>query len=319
LSAELKLTSLPDSCSSCPQGGKFFEHLEKSMSNLHFGLNVPTSAEPGADPVAAARRAEELGFDFISSSDHPGGKSPNLETWTMLSWIAACTSHIQIATRVLGVPFRPPPLVAKMAATLDHLSGGRLILGLGGGSGDDEFHAYGLGIPSPRDKTTGLEEALKIIRGMWSEPSFSFEGERYSTFGAELEPKPGRHIPIWLGTFAPRALAVTGRLADGWFPSHGYAPPDEVKVMRERVLAAAERAGRDVADFTCAYNVEVRIGRGDGQESLVSGTANEVAEQLVGFVGLGFSAINLMLSGPDPDEQAAQLAADVIPIVRQAA
>jgi alkanesulfonate monooxygenase SsuD/methylene tetrahydromethanopterin reductase-like flavin-dependent oxidoreductase (luciferase family) len=288
------------------------------MPDLIIGVNVPTSAERGSDPIAAAKRAEELGFDFISASDHPGGTSPSHETWTMLCWIAASTSRIHVATRVMGVPFRPPPLVAKMAATLDRLSGGRLILGLGGGSGDDEFRAYGLGVPSPREKTTGLEEAITIIRGMWNEPSFTFEGERYSTDGAELEPKPDRRIPIWLGTFAPRSLAVTGRLADGWIPSLGYAPPDQVVDMRDRVLAAAEKAGRDPGEITCAYNVEVRVGEPDGEAAVISGQPDQIAERLVEFVGHGFTALNFMLAGPDPDEQVELLATDVVPAVRAA-
>jgi alkanesulfonate monooxygenase SsuD/methylene tetrahydromethanopterin reductase-like flavin-dependent oxidoreductase (luciferase family) len=289
------------------------------MAAVQFGLNIPTSAEDGADPVASAKRAEELGYDFVSSSDHPGGGTPSYETWTMLSWIAASTSRIRIATRVLGVPFRPPALLAKMAETLDRLSGGRLILGLGGGSGDDEFRGYGLGVPSPREKTSGLEEAVTIIRGMWSQPSFTFEGERYRTEGAELEPKPDRRIPIWLGTFAPRALAVTGRLADGWIPSLGYAPPDEVAGLRERVLKAAEEAGRDPSEITCVYNVEARVQERAGTEpTVVSGPPEAVAEQLAGFAGLGFSGFNFMLMGPDADEQAERLAADVIPAVREA-
>jgi alkanesulfonate monooxygenase SsuD/methylene tetrahydromethanopterin reductase-like flavin-dependent oxidoreductase (luciferase family) len=176
------------------------------MAALEFGLNVSTSAAPGADPVAYAKRAEELGFDFVSSNDHPCGSAPTFETWTMLSWIAASTSRVRIATRVLGVPYRPPPMVAKMAETLDRLSGGRLILGLGGGASNAEFRAFGLGDPSNRDKTQGLEEAITIIRGLWSEPRFTFEGRIYHTDGAEIEPKPDHRIPIWLGTCAPRAL-----------------------------------------------------------------------------------------------------------------
>src|SRR5256885_5257289 len=104
------------------------------MTNLMFGLNVSTSAAPGADPVAAARRAEALGFDFVSASDHLHGGSPSYETWTMLSWIAAATSRVRVATRVLGLPYRHPPVIAKMAETFDRLSGGRPILGLGGGA-----------------------------------------------------------------------------------------------------------------------------------------------------------------------------------------
>lgn len=268
---------------------------------MKFGLNIPTSVEPGADPVAAAVRAEELGFDFVSSSDHPGGATPSHETWTMLCFVAAATQRIRIATRVLGVPYRAPTMVAKMAETLDRLSGGRLILGLGGGSADDEHRAFGLGVRSPKDKTDGLEEAVTIIRGLWSEPSFTFAGRLYRTEAAELEPKPARRIPIWLGTYAPRSLAVTGRLADGWIPSLGHAPADELVLMRERVLETAREAGRDPAQITCALNVEL---------------PEAGVERLAGFVELGFTAFNFMVSGPNAAEQAERLAAEVIPTLR---
>src|SRR5262245_41629026 len=95
------------------------------MHAVRFGLNVSTPAAPGADPVADARRAEELGFDFVSASDHLHGEQPNYETWTMLSWIAAETSSLRVATRVLAVPYRSPAVLAKMAETFDRLSGGR--------------------------------------------------------------------------------------------------------------------------------------------------------------------------------------------------
>jgi alkanesulfonate monooxygenase SsuD/methylene tetrahydromethanopterin reductase-like flavin-dependent oxidoreductase (luciferase family) len=290
------------------------------MNSIQFGLNIPTSAAPGTDPIAAAVRAEELGFDFVSSSDHPCGTDPSNETWTMLCFIAAATSRIRIATRVLGVPYRNPAMVAKMAETLDQLSGGRLILGLGGGSADDEHRAFGLGVRSPKEKTDGLEEALTIIHGLWSEPSFSFSGRLYQTEAADLEPKPAPRIPIWLGAFAPRALAVTGRLADGWIPSLGYASPDEVVVMRERILMAAREAGRDPAAITCAYNVDVRVGaKAEGDDaSVVAGAPAAIVERLNGFVELGFSAFNFMVGGPDSDAQAERLAADVIPALRAA-
>jgi alkanesulfonate monooxygenase SsuD/methylene tetrahydromethanopterin reductase-like flavin-dependent oxidoreductase (luciferase family) len=220
------------------------------MSQVTFGLGIPPSVLPGTDPVAIARMAEDLGFDFVSASDHPCGTEPTYETWTMLSWIAAHTTRIRVATRVLGLPYRNPPMVAKAAETLDRLSGGRLILGLGGGYSDDEFRAFGLGVPSPREKVDGLAEAITIIRGLWSQPEFSFEGHRYRTVAAAMEPKPDHRIPIWLGTFGDRALAVTGRLADGWIPSLGYVSAEELTVMRNRVLAAAgeqaERLAREV-------------------------------------------------------------------------
>ncbi len=285
-----------------------------------FGLNVSTSAEPGADPVADARRAEGLGFDFVSASDHLHGRSPTYETWTMLSWIAAGTSQIGVATRVLGVPYRNPAVTAKMAETLDRLSGGRLILGIGGGASDEEFNAFGLGVRSPGDKVQGMEEAVRIARGLWTDRGLSFEGRLYRTDGAELEPKPDHRIPIWLGTYGDRALAVTGRLADGWIPTLEYAPPERVAVMRERVLASAREAGRDPGEITCVYNIDIRVDeRAEEPPFVVSGPPGAVVERLLGFVDMGFTAMNFIPVGPGQDEQAERLAREVIPAVRAGA
>jgi alkanesulfonate monooxygenase SsuD/methylene tetrahydromethanopterin reductase-like flavin-dependent oxidoreductase (luciferase family) len=286
------------------------------MSRLLFGINVSTPAAPGADPVAETRKAEELGFDFVSANDHPCGTKPTHEVWTMLAWLAARTSRVRVAPRVLGIPYRPPAVVAKMAETLDRLSGGRLILGLGGGASDDEFRAFGLGVPTPREKIDGLEEAVHVIRGLWSEQNYTFEGRRYRTEGANLEPKPGHHIPIWLGTFGRRGLAVTGRLADGWIPSLELAPPDRARLMREHMLAAARDAGREPEDIVCCYNLEIRVGEADLGPHVVTGSSDEVAERLGSFVELGFTAFNFIAVGPGEDEQWQRLAGEVIPAVR---
>jgi probable F420-dependent oxidoreductase len=289
------------------------------MTALLLGVNLSTSAAPGAHPRRDGQAAERLGFDFVSASDHPSGTHPTYETWTMLSWVAAATSRIRIATRVLGVPYRPPAMVAKMAETLDRLSGGRLILGLGGGHSDEEFRAFGLTVPSPRDKVDGLGEAIDIARGLWSQRRFTYDGRLYRTDAAELEPKPERHIPIWLGTFGNRALALTGRLADGWIPSLRYAPPERAVVMRERVLAAARDAGRDPDQITCAYNLEIRVDdHPDTEPSVVAGPAEAVVERLVGFVELGFTAMSFMPVGPDKDEQFERIAGEVVPALRAA-
>ncbi len=287
------------------------------MSTVRFGMNVSTSAAAGADPVRDAVRAEELGFDFVSCSDHPCGDSPSFETWTMLTWIAASTSRIGIATRVLGVPYRAPAMVAKMAESLDRLSGGRLILGLGAGYSDEEFRAFGLGVPTAREKVDGLAEAITVIRGLWTEPDFSFDGSIHHTVHADLEPKPARRIPIWLGTFGPRALKVTGRLADGWIPSHGYVPMSEVIAMRARVLDAARDAGRDPDGMTWAYNLTVRVDPDAAADpDLVTGSIDAVVEQLAAFIDLGFGTLNLMPQGEDIAEQTEVLAAEVIPALR---
>ena len=289
------------------------------MADLMFGLNVSTAAGPGADPVADARRAEELGFDFVSANDHLHGRDARFETWTMLSWIAAQTSRIRVATRVLGVPYRNPAVLAKMAETLDRLSGGRLILGLGGGAVDDEFRAFGFDVRSPRDKVAGLEDAVTVIRGLWSEPSFSFEGRLYRTVGAEVEPKPEHHIPIWLGTFGKRGLAVTGRLADGWIPSLGYAPPGGIEGMHERVLAAAREAGRDEQTISCVYNLVFLVDEhAEPSPEIVAGPPAAVVEQLLGFARIGFTGLNFIPGGPEPVQQVERLALEVLPDIRAA-
>jgi probable F420-dependent oxidoreductase len=290
------------------------------MGGVLFGLGISPAAVPGADPVADARKAEELGFDFVSTSDHLHGASPTFEPWTLLSWIAAATSRVRVASRVLAVPYRHPPVLAKMAESFDRLSGGRLILGLGGGFVDEEFRAFGLGERPPRDKVDGLSEAIRIVRGLWSQPSLTFEGRLYRTDGAELQPKPGRHIPIWLGTYGNRALALTGRLADGWIPSLGFAPPERVTAMRERVLAAARDAGRDPREVTSVYNLLFRVDEhAETAPSVVSGSADAVAEQLVGFLRLGFTALSVTPAGPGSGEQVERFAAEVVPAVRAAA
>jgi probable F420-dependent oxidoreductase len=284
------------------------------MNALQFGVNVSTSE---GDPVAAARRAERLGFDFVSASDHLHSDAPTYEPWTTLSWIAASTSRLRVATRVLAVPYRQPAVVAKMAETLDRLSSGRLILGLGGGYSDEEFRAFGLGVRSPRDKVDGLEDAIHISRGLWSEESFTFDGRRYRTEDARIEPKPAHRIPIWLGTYGQRALALTGRLADGWIPTLELAPPERVTVMRDRVFEAARSAGRDPEEITCVYNVDVRVDeRAEASPSLVAGPPGAVAERLASFLRLGFTAMNFLPAGPGYDEQLERLGSEVLPALR---
>lgn len=289
------------------------------MRALRFGLGLSSSAAPRADPLGQARRAERLGFDFVSASDHPSGAHPSFEAWTLLSFVAAVTDRVQVVTRVLSVPFRPPALVAKMAESLDRLSGGRLVLGLGAGATDDELRGFGLQVPSPREKVEGLRDALEVIRGLWSKPEFSYDGARHHTDRAVMEPKPSHGIPIWLGTFGDRALATTGMLADGWIPSYGYVPVAALVAMREKVLAAAESCGRARDAVTCALNLEVSLGGGArlGPE-VISGSCHEVAERLGCMADLGFSAFNFIVVGDDHAKQVEALAGEVIPALRDA-
>jgi alkanesulfonate monooxygenase SsuD/methylene tetrahydromethanopterin reductase-like flavin-dependent oxidoreductase (luciferase family) len=287
------------------------------MTTPLFGLNISIPAAAGADPIADARLAERVGFDFVSASDHLHGDAPTFEPWTLLSSIAGATERICVASRVLAVPYRPPAVVAKMAETLDRLSGGRLILGLGGGYLDEEFHAFGLRVPTRRDKVDGVAEAIQIARNLWTAPESTFDGRLYRTRAARLNPRPVHRIPIWLGMYRPRGLALTGRLGDGWIPSYGFAPPEEVFGLREQVMTAARQAGRDPVEITCVYNLEIRVDESGSQPTGgLSGSPDALVERLIEFRRLGFDGFNVVAGGPDRAEQTERLAREVMPAVR---
>jgi probable F420-dependent oxidoreductase len=268
--------------------------------------------------VATARHAESLGFDLFSLPDHLHTGQPTAEPWTALTWVAAATERIVVMPNVLGLPYRAPAVTAKMAETLDRLSGGRLVVGLGVGGYDAEFEAFGLAARTPGQKVSALGEALKVIRGLWNEPSFSFEGEHFHVHGARIEPKPAHPIPIWLGAYGPRSLHLTGTLADGWVPSLGRVGLDQVVAMRAVVLSSAEEAGRDPGEITCATNLVVAFGPNgspsppNGWQQL-SGDSQAIAERLNEIGRAGFTVFNVALADYDARER---FAVEVMPLVR---
>jgi alkanesulfonate monooxygenase SsuD/methylene tetrahydromethanopterin reductase-like flavin-dependent oxidoreductase (luciferase family) len=283
-----------------------------------FGINVNQSAAPDSDPVGEALHAEDLGFDMVLLSDHLVGGRPTHETWTLLTWLASRTSRVRLGTNVLGLPYRHPAVTAKMAETLQRLSGARFVLGLGGGGTDAEFHAFGLPVREPRQKIDALEEALELIRRLWNEESVTFHGRHYSVHEATIDPRPEDPIPLWLRTYGPRALRLTGRIADGWIPSFPFAPPNRWREMRDVVREAAEEADRDPSEIELAYNVGVRLdGSSAARRPIVAGSAQEVAETLAGFVRDGVTFLNVWPVG-NAREQAERIAREVLPVVREA-
>lgn len=287
------------------------------MTELIFGVGVPASAAPGDDPVGMAQEAELLGYDFVSAADHPCGPSPSYETTILLAWIAAQTSRIKVASRVLAVPFRRPAIVAKLAASLAQLSDGRLILGLGAGYSDQEIAAVGAPALSPAEKIDGLAEAIQVIRGAWTHSGYTQNGRHHSVRDLEMEPRPAVPIPVWLGTFGPRALAVTGRLADGWIPSLGYTPTENFTAMRHRIDIAAEAAGRRPEQIRGILNLGIGIDP-DAQPGpdAVTGPTTQVISQLRHLLGLGFTGFNFLTSGPDRIAAMRRIADEVLPVLR---
>jgi alkanesulfonate monooxygenase SsuD/methylene tetrahydromethanopterin reductase-like flavin-dependent oxidoreductase (luciferase family) len=285
------------------------------------GITISSSSSSGADPAAAARHAEALGFDVVTvHRDVLHGPPPSLETWTLLAWLAAHTTRVRFAPNVLALPNRHPAVVAKMAETLDRLSGGRLILALGGGAAvnHEAFGAFGLARRSGRETVAATEEAIEITRGLWGQPRFSYAGSHFTTSGADLQPRPAHPIPIWLGAFGLRMLELVGRKADGWLASLGLLEPEQAYRDLDRIRAAASRAGRDPEALTYGFNVGVLVKEGSASATtrgLVAGGPEEVAGQLAGFVRGGFSFLNLSPAA-DGFEQRERLAQEVLPILR---
>jgi len=204
-----------------------------------FGANIdPTLPDLGA-PFARAAIADRAGLDLIAVQDHPYNRRM-LETWTLLSMLAARTGRVHLVTNVANIPLRPPAMLAKQAATLDLLSGGRVELGIGAGAFWQGITAYGVPHRAPGEAYGAFKDALTIIRGMLDHAggSFSYEGKFYRVEGARPGPGPAHRIPIWAGAVGPRMLRASpgGRRTACWSPfvCPGEPPPRAQSLARRR-------------------------------------------------------------------------------------
>lgn len=267
------------------------------------------------DVVEQALEAEALGFDLFALSDHLHSDRPTLEPWTALTWAAAATERITVLTDVLGLPYREPAVLAKMAETLDRLSDGRLILGLGNGGYEPEFRAFGLPTRTPGHKVAALGEAILIMRALWSGGPTSFDGRHFRLDAAQVEPSPERSIPLWIGAYGPRSLAQTGALADGWLPSMQRLDLDRAVTMRLAIDDAARAVDRDPAEIVAACNVQVGLDQpGTGSPQRLIGRPVEVAQQLIAMTEIGFRTF--VVAGLDGRRDRERFAGDVVPLVR---
>jgi alkanesulfonate monooxygenase SsuD/methylene tetrahydromethanopterin reductase-like flavin-dependent oxidoreductase (luciferase family) len=215
---------------------------------------VPDATDPGAT-VERIIAADRSGLDLVGVQDHPYQRR-FFDTWTLLSYVAARTERVRLVPNVINLPLRLPWVLAKSAASLDVLSGGRVELGVGAGSFWDAIEAVGGPRRTPKESVDALEEAIEILRRFWSgERSVTVEGEHYRVAGAKPGPPPAHPIGIWVGGYRPRMLRLTGRLGDGWLPSLGYMDPDDAPRMQAAVDEGAEAAGRDPAEIERAVNV----------------------------------------------------------------
>ncbi|MQA93228.1 MAG: LLM class flavin-dependent oxidoreductase [Streptosporangiales bacterium] len=280
---------------------------------LEFGyFLVPNADEPLLDIAA---EVERLGLDLIGVQDHPYQRR-YVDTWTLLAMIAARTSRLRVFPDVTCLPLRPPAVLAKAAASLDVLSGGRCELGLGGGAFWDAIEAYGGPRRTPGEARAALGEAIEVIHKVWSgERGLRFDGVDYRLRGAQSGPVPVHPIEIWLGVTGPKSLALTGRLADGWLPSSSYVTPDRLPELNTRIDESAVVAGRTPQEIRRCYNLMGVITDGPSK-GFLEGPVQQWVDELTDLA-VGHGMDTFIFAG-DPGEPLHRFAEEIAPAVREA-
>jgi hemerythrin-like domain-containing protein len=283
--------------------------------DLLFGSFIPPTADRAEDVVRLAEVTEQAGLDLVSVQDHPY-QPAFLETWTLLSVIAARTSRVRVFPSVANLPLRPPAVLARAAASLDILSGGRVELGLGAGAFWDAIAAMDGPRRQPREAVDALAEAIEVIRALWTPGrGIRLDGEHYRLAGAKAGPFPAHPIGIWLGALKPRMLRLTGRAGDGLVVSSPYIPPEQLAELNRIVDEAADAAGRGPAAVRRVYNVVgsfAGAGRGFAQ-----GPPAVWAEQLAELAVT--EGVSTFILAADLDDQSSleRFAGEVAPAVRE--
>jgi alkanesulfonate monooxygenase SsuD/methylene tetrahydromethanopterin reductase-like flavin-dependent oxidoreductase (luciferase family) len=294
---------------------------QRQEAIVRIGVTLPMSQDDDGGPFptyddirAFAQAAEAAGLDSVWGYDHlifrdEDGDTGIHESWTVLSALAEATSRVRLGILVLCTGFRNPALLAKMAATLDHVSGGRLILGLGCGWHDPEFEAFGY----PTDHKVGrFEEALAVIHGLIREGRADIDGRWVQARNAVLEPPARRDLPILIAAKRPRMLELTARYADIWNEAW-FGPRDERWATLYSDLDATCRAvGRDPDTLERTVGVSVRMAdllprsaRGAGASSRSSALSGDVDEIAAGIAAYAADGTGQFIAALEPKTPAA--------------
>jgi probable F420-dependent oxidoreductase len=309
------------------------------------------------DMVTVAQTAEQYGFDSVWLCDHfltispddyvkdagitagsdggataPPRSLPLLEGWTALTALARDTTRLRLGTSVLCNSYRHPSVLAKMAATLDVISEGRLDLGLGAGWFEREFDAYGIPFPSVRDRVSALAESLEVIRAVWTEPSPTYAGEFYTLNGAICNPPPVQrpHPPLWVGGEGDRVQRIAAKSAQGL--NVRWWSPEQVTQRRSFLTQACESAGRDPDTLRLSVTVLLAPTESGEQEAriraefasipesgLITGSPDKCVQRIQQYQDCGVRQFLFTIPHVVQSEYLHVIGRDIIPAIKSAA
>ena len=289
----------------------------------------PNNSRAPVELLEQVRVADGTGWYGVWLADHympnTGDTTPargdTYECWALLPAMAAVTERVRIGTLVSPTSVHHPALLAKRAATIDRLSGGRMVLGLGAGWQINEHHAYGIELEPPGKRVSRFDESIQIVRSMLSAESTTFHGAYYDVTDAPCDPKPVQSpLPLLVGTRSPRMLRITARHADEW---NTWGTPEQAAVHRAALIETCHEVGRDPATVRTSVNALVDL---DGSASppgraALFGSAQQLVDQFGQYAELGFDEFILpdWNLGADQSERADKLARIKTEVVDQVA
>ena len=307
------------------------------MGSLTFGLGLPNGfpiGEPNLDLIRFAERAEALGYDRLWAGDHVVFHVPRYEIFTTLAAVAARTRRISVGPGVLLLCLRNPVHVVQAIATLDHLSGGRFVLGVGvGGEHPKEFEASGVAV---RERGARTDEALTILKTLWNRPSVDHVGRFWTLRGISMPLRPRRPLAVWIGGRAPAALRRVVAHGDAWFP--GFVTPERYRQGVATIEDLCRRAGRDPATIERGIFVFVGVDPNPAHALrqaeeflsrnyampfapfapyLVTGAPSECAAGIRRYVDAGASHVTVRFATADPLSQLEIWSQEVLPALRE--
>jgi probable F420-dependent oxidoreductase len=309
---------------------------------MKFGVFLPVSGRAASRNTLmhAAQQAEALGYDSVWAADriiipwqihttYPYSRDatfivppdrPFFEPLTCLAFLAGCTQRIQLGMSVMVLPYRNPLYWAKIATTIDQLSAGRLIMGVGIGWMEEEFAALGA---SFKERGKVSDEQLQLLAEIWRHEHSSFYGEHYAFKDIAFSPKPYQkpRMPIWIGGEGPPAQRRAGKYGDAWFPYFVRITPRDLAARFENVRAEARKAGRDPNQLTlaCCLPIELVSQNCPQEEDYVRGSIGQVTEAIKKFRDVGVAHLGLQFMVPHYPERQKQIerfATEALPILR---